>query len=269
MWLIRFLFKDLYRSLIHPDGRRFMWLLLRYGSYPRNRPMTIPFRQYRFLVPDPFSFVWQVKEIFADEFYYFQSGKPQPVIFDCGANVGTSVTYFRHIYPNARILAFEADEPIAHVLNQNLRQNGIHGVEIINKAVWINDEGILFGSGDADAASIYSESDKKLVPSIRLRDYLLREPRIDMLKMDIEGAETDVLADCHDALNNVQHLFIEYHSYVDHSQGLASILHILEQNGFRYYIDSSQSRTRPLVKHRYSESNNMDLQLNIFGYKNV
>lgn len=266
MWLIRFLFKDLYRSLIHPDGRRFMWLLFRYGSYPRNRPTTISFRNYRFDVPDAFSFVWQIKEIFADEFYGFKATTPQPVILDCGANIGTSITYFKQLYPDARIIAFEADAHIGQVLAQNLRQNNLRGVEIVNKAVWTHNNGVSFGSGDADAASIFSESDKTLVPSVRLRDYLLRESRIDMLKMDIEGAETDVIADCHDALANVHNVFIEYHSYVDHPQGLASIINTLEKNGFRYYIDSSQSRTRPLVNHRYSSGNNMDLQLNIFGF---
>ena len=50
-----------------------------------------------------------------------------------------------------------------------------------------------------------------------------------MLKMDIEGAETDVIADCHDALANVHNVFIEYHSYVDHPQGLASIINTLEK----------------------------------------
>ena len=118
-----------------------MWLLFRYGSYPRNRPTTISFRNYRFDVPDAFSFVWQIKEIFADEFYCFKATTPQPLILDCGANIGTSITYFKQLYPDARIIAFEADAHIGQVLAQNLRQNNLRGVEIVNKAVWTHNNG--------------------------------------------------------------------------------------------------------------------------------
>jgi len=33
-----------------------------------------------------------------------------------------------------------------------------------------------------------------------------------MLKIDIEGAEYDVLKDCEDSLENVKNIFVEYHS---------------------------------------------------------
>ncbi|MBC7571555.1 MAG: FkbM family methyltransferase, partial [Spirosoma sp.] len=95
----------------------------------------------------------------------------------------------------------------------------------------------------------------------------LRETRIDMLKIDIEGAETAVLLDCRDALTNVQNMFIEFHAYIGHPQTLASVMQVLEEAGFRYYIDSSQGRTKPLVNHRYRGNEQMDVQLNIFAYR--
>ncbi len=88
-----------------------------------------------------------------------------------------------------------------------------------------------------------------------------------MLKIDIEGAETDVLIDCADALAHVRNLFIEYHAYVGHPQTLGLIVRLLETQGFRYYIDSNQLRVRPLVNHRYRGNDLMDLQLNIFAYR--
>ena len=267
MWLFRFLFTETVRLLRSVEGRRLQGLALRYGGKPRNQPTDVTFGQYRFQVPDALSFVWQYREIFVDEFYKFSTTSPTPIIFDCGANVGTSVAYFRQTYPNARIVAFEADASISEILRNNLRQNGIAGVEVITKAVWTNDEGIWFGSDQADSASIYSTTDRKLVPSVRLRDYLLREERIDMLKMDIEGAETAVLTDCHDALAPVQNLFVEFHAYPDHPQTLAEVVRVLEAADFRYYINTSQYRHAPLVNHRYKGNDSMDLQLNIFAYR--
>lgn len=267
MWFFRFLFTESARLLRSVAGRRLLGLALRYGSKPRNQPVDIVFGPYRFRVPDALSFVWQYREIFVDEFYRFFTTNPKPIIFDCGTNIGTSIVYFRETYPHARIVAFEADEQISATLQENLRQNQIAGVEVITKAVWTNEEGIWFGSDQADSASIFSLTDRKLVPSVRLRDYLLRETRIDMLKMDIEGAETAVLIDCHDALAHVQNLFVEFHAYLDHPQTLAEVIRILENSGFRYYINTSQYRHAPLVNHRYRGNDSMDLQLNIFAYR--
>ena len=221
MWLFRFLFTETARLLRSAEGRRLLGLAVRYGDRPRNQATDITFGRYRFRVPDALSFVWQYREIFVDEFYKFYTTSATPIIFDCGTNIGTSVVYFRQQYPNAHIVAFEADQRISNLLQENLRQNKITGVEVVTKAVWTNEDGILFGSDQADSASIFSQTDQVLVPSLRLRDRLLQETQIDMLKMDIEGAETAVLTDCRDALAHVQNLFVEFHAYLDHPQTLA------------------------------------------------
>ncbi|HEX4602645.1 MAG TPA: hypothetical protein VH724_01505, partial [Candidatus Angelobacter sp.] len=48
-------------------------------------------------------------EIFARESYWFTSNKPNPVILDCGANIGMATLYFKWLYPLAQITAFEPD----------------------------------------------------------------------------------------------------------------------------------------------------------------
>ncbi|WP_373514376.1 FkbM family methyltransferase, partial [Persicitalea sp.] len=223
---------------------------------------------YRLRVPDTMSFLFQHQEIFADKFYEFETTQPQPVILDCGANVGMSVLYFKELYPDARITAFEAEASIAALLKENLQANGISDVKVIDRAVWTDENGVEFGSEASDSSSIYSEKGKKnLVPSVRLRNYLEDEKRIDFLKIDIEGAEIDVLADCRDALGHVQNLFVEFHSYIGHPQSLASVVQVFEENGFRYYVDTNQHRKRPFLNHNYRGNDTMDLQLNIFGWR--
>ncbi|WP_128543032.1 FkbM family methyltransferase [Larkinella soli] len=268
MLLFRFLFKDAFRSLTSPTGRVFLGLLLRYGGRPRFQSTEVTFGRYRFTVPDALSFVWQYKEIFTDESYYFEPKRPNPIILDCGANIGMSVTYFREKFPKARIVTFEADPAIGAILRKNLTDNRVAEIEVINKAVWTDDHGVSFASEAADSSSIFSDKPKTLIPSVRLRDYLLREPYVDLLKIDIEGAETAVLEDCRDALSRVDRLFVEFHSYIGHPQTLGTVVRILEENGFRYYVDTNQHRKRPpFVDFQYSGNAVMDLQLNIHAWR--
>ncbi|MHA4742433.1 FkbM family methyltransferase [Dyadobacter sp. MSC1_007] len=267
MYWLRYLLKEPYHSLSSPQNREFMMLLLKYGNNTRYKLTEVKFGAFKLKVPDTMSFLWQHKEIFADEFYYFEAKSDQPVIFDCGANVGMSVLYFKKLYPNARVVAFEAEPEIASLLRQNLETNDIKDVEIVDSAVWVNNEGIWFGSEAADSSSIFSTSEKRKVNSVRLKDYLEKESRIDFLKIDIEGAELDVLADCRSSLGNVNNLFVEFHSYIGNPQGLADVIRIFEENGFRYYVDTNQHRLRPFTNHRYRGNDVMDLQLNIFGWR--
>ncbi|NIJ51753.1 FkbM family methyltransferase [Dyadobacter arcticus] len=267
MYWLRYLLKEPFHSLSTPANREFMGLLFKYGNSRRHQLKHVKFGAFRLQVPDTMSFLWQHKEIFADEFYFFEAGNSTPVILDCGANVGMSVLYFKKLYPNARVVAFEAEQNIALLLKRNLHENAITGVDIVDKAVWTDNNGILFGSESADSSSIYSVSEKRKVPSVRLKDYLLKETHIDFLKIDIEGAENAVLSDCQYALGHVQNLFVEFHSYVDHPQELANVVSIFEESGFRYFIDTNQHRLRPFINHRYRANDVMDLQLNIFGWR--
>ena len=51
------------------------------------------------------------------------------------------------------------------------------------------------------------------MPTCRLRDYLTQ--RVDLLRLDIQGAEVDVLLDCADLLGHVQYLAVDYHSVLN------------------------------------------------------
>ncbi len=89
---------------------------------------------------------------------------------------------------------------------------------------------------------------------------------MDLLKIDIEGAETVVLEECKNLLQNVERIFVEYHSYVDKDQTLHYLLQILSDIGFRYNVQSTGvfSPNPFLQINTYYD---IDLQLNIFGYR--
>jgi len=259
--------KGVHKIIVNPKERKFLRLSLRYGNYDRNKPVEISFLRFKFLLPDALSFIWQFKEIFVEEYYRFETDSKAPIIFDCGANVGTSCAFFKYHFPQSRILTFEPNLKIVEYLKRNIKNNSLENIEVIEKAVWINNNGLELGMEDADASSIYLDKNKTKVESIRLKDYLEKEEVVDMLKMDIEGAEVEVLKDCRESLTNVKNIFVEYHSYSSNSQKLSEIIRVLESSGFRYFVMQPENRSQPFINKLNKFNPTMDLQLNIFAYR--
>lgn len=261
-------FRQLFYFFTDAQQRAFIWLALKYSGTARYKKRQISFLNYSFQVPDTLSFIWQFKEIFTDESYRFESQTNTPLIYDCGANVGTSCAYFKRLFPQAKIRAFEADPQIAQLLAQNMKSNNISGVEISPVAVWIHKKGINLVQEGADGASVVASGASIHVPSVRLRELLLAETQpIDMLKMDIEGAETAVITDCNEALQKCRHIFIEYHSFRKHPQDLHKILNTLTTNHFRYFIKPVSTQKSPFLQAKNSQNLEMDLQLNLFAWQ--
>ncbi len=263
----KILFKELYHLWRTRYSRQFLWLAFRHGDARRYKPETVRFLGYAMEVPDCQSFLWQFKEIFADENYRFHAVTESPLIYNCGANIGVDTLYFKRLYPNAIIKAFEADPGIAGYLSRNVQRNQLSHVEIINQAVWNENTTVSFASEGADGGSLVVGNKTTQIPATRLKDWLEKEPSIDLLKMDIEGAEVAVVLDCAQSLAHIRHIFIEYHAYVNEPQALDEILHILTASGFRYFIRSEADRNQPFVNRTNRQTPHMDLQLNIFAYK--
>lgn len=262
---LQILFKGIYNFLNDSNYREFLKLVILYGNKPRYSNAKINFLKYEILIVDYLSFIWQFKEIFVDESYMFNSASRVPIIYDCGANIGLSCIFFKEKFPNSIIKAFEPDPSVFKVLVENLK--GYKGIETLNKAVWINNDEIEFSAEGADAGSIYGNKNKVKVKSVRLKNLIESENKINMLKIDIEGAEVEILKDCQNSLNNVENIFIEYHSFIKDRQALSSLLNILEENNFRYFIKQPMDRKIPLINKINKNYPEMDLQLNIFAYK--
>lgn len=258
-------FRKIYKTIKKKEFWVFFYLLLRFSRSKRYRPIfNKRIYNLKLNLPDAPSFVYQFKEIFFDEIYKFKALNDRPLIIDCGANVGTSIIYFKKIYPNSKVIGYEADKFIFKFLKENLEMNKIDGVDIFNKAVWKNSDGVCFSPDGADGGSIKNEGQK--IESVRLREVLLNSGEVDMLKIDIEGAELEVLEDCQDSLGAVKNLFVEYHSFNDKDQKLSDILSILERNYFRYFIETVTRNKSPFLKNLRNMP--MDMQLNIYCWKN-
>ena len=181
--------------------------------------------------------------MFVNEFYKFRAANDRPRIIDCGSYKGTSILYFKVNYPNAIITGFEPDEKNYTILQSNLNEWNFLDTSVMNAAIWINNEMLSFNSKGSMASRLENDlsqnENKKMVKCVRLKDLLNED--IDFLKIDIEGAEHQVIKDCADQLTRVKNLFVEYHGIYSEMYKLNEILGILVSNHFKYYIKEGSS----------------------------
>lgn len=240
---------------------------IRINNLPRYTETQISVLSKKICIVDIASFQFIKKEIFDQEIYKFNCNNEEPYIIDCGANIGLSIIYFKQLFPNAEILGFEPDEKVFNVLQHNVEVFNLQNVELIKKACW-NEETILqFYSEGADGGRIARDSDTQNIVEVettRLTNYVNK--RVDFLKIDIEGAESEVLNDIKSLLHNVERIFVEFHSFVGKEQMLPEILSILKSAGFRLHISApGLTSSNPFIGLTHYAG--MDNQLNIYGFR--
>ena len=115
-------------------------------------------------------------------------------ILDLGANVGLASLYFRLRYPGARIVAVEADPAVAALAERNLRG---WGVDVVNAAVAPAAGMVTLHRqpGESWASStVMGKGEPVDVEAVALDTLIDQLGRVNILKIDIEGAEHDVVA---------------------------------------------------------------------------
>lgn len=216
---------------------------------------------------DSVSFLFIYNEVFKKEVYRFRSNLQSPYIIDAGANIGLSVIYFKQLYPSAEIIAFEPDSTVYDILEYNIDSFDFKDVKLIKKGLWNSVTTLNFYSEGADGGRIATSIDReKLIEVQTDRLYKYLDRRVDFLKIDIEGAEYRVLEDSQDYLENVQNIFVEFHSFIGKEQYLPELLNLLKKAGFRLNINTpGLVSVNPLMQ--VETYLGMDMQLNIYGYR--
>jgi FkbM family methyltransferase len=123
--------------------------------------------------------------------------RPGDVFVDCGANVGIwTLTAASAVGPGGRVHAFEPNPATVRKLTGNLFRSGFGNVDIVPAAVGrTKGELLLRCEAEHNLSRIVAESDAGTVP-VRVvpLDQALGTERIAGCKIDVEGAELDVLA---------------------------------------------------------------------------
>jgi FkbM family methyltransferase len=254
--------KAVIKSVLRPEYRE----LRRLAALPRYTPTETSLLGKPFHLNDALAFVNAYEQIFRREIYRFVTTRDAPLIIDGGANVGLATIWFKRHYPSARVLAFEADPDVFAILKANCEALS-PDAGLIPKALWTAETTLRFRPEGVGAGRLLPDGgagpEVVEVPTVRLRDFLDQE--VDLLKLDVEGVETELLEDCKDLLGNIRNLFVEYHSFVGRTQTLDRLLAVLREAGFRVHVHSPSEAPSPLVSRPVYLG--MDLQLNVFAYR--
>lgn len=243
------------------------WFKIKYYKHlPAGKIKTHLLFGKRLYFTDSIQLVNGLEEIFMEEMYR-QELKSNPYIIDCGANIGLSVIYMKRQYPNAEMIAFEPDDTNFKLLSKNTDSFGYGDVSLHKEAIWIDNTMLRFSSQGTMTSKIETEASANTieVKAVRLKDFLNRE--VDFLKIDIEGAEYQVLCDIADKLHHVKNMFLEYHGTFAQNKELTAVFEIIANAGFNYYIKEAASLFDYPFQRTKKSNIGYDVQLNIFCFR--
>lgn len=195
-----------------------------------------------------------VNEIFHHHCYYLNLNNQAPVIIDAGAHIGLASLYFKKQFPKSSITAIEPHPDSFKLLETNLATNQVANVTLVNIALdaqkgtrllhsdtienWRSTTGFTPGGWTG------KQKTKPLMVSTQPLANFIDKP-IDILKLDIEGAEYPVLQATQPSLHLVKHLLIEHHPVKNYPLG--KLTQFLQKSGFIVENITPEKRSQGLT----------------------
>jgi len=169
-----------------------------------------------------------------------------PLIVDVGMNVGDFAVLAIATNPHSQIIGIEADKQTAILAQLNGRTNKGRHWAVYNRAAWSDNKDIFIETGSASVSSKVSEEGSVPVQGIDLRTIwtLLPQDKVDIMKIDIEGAEERFLSSQPELLNKVRHLIVEIHPQ---SCNEINIRNLLQQHFNRIEDIQGRVSSKPLL----------------------
>jgi FkbM family methyltransferase len=172
---------------------------------------------------------------------------PGDTCVDAGAHYGYfTLVLARLSGPEGRVFSFEAQADNARILRENVRANDLGSRVTVEQAAVAPAQGTVelhaVASGSSAEWTLSEDfahrparpggSERaESVTAVRLDSYLAKEPRVDLIKMDIEGAEAEVVPSLSEFLERRRPtILLEFHREVGWPaiEGLLSSGYVLE-----------------------------------------
>ena len=159
------------------------------------------------------------EKVFVDEEYKWPFQTKPRIIVDAGANIGMATLYFSQTFPEARIISIEPESSNFNMLVKNCGQ--LPNVTLVQGALWSEERNLMLKNPQAEKwafsvaeASSSTPSGSHEVVALTIPGILKRlgTDHIDILKLDIEGAELDLFRNGAEAwLGSIRQIVIELH----------------------------------------------------------
>lgn len=192
----------------------------RRGSDMAPRQVTFRVRQQKveFVMSD--KYLGAFKGVFLDREYDCAArfARPPERILDLGGNIGFGSVFFAGLFPRAKLLVVEPDPRNLPLLRTNLALNQVDAV-VVPGAAGRSSGTLQLRFGDNPTCSslsgtgLHDLADAVEVGVLTVPEIMARAgwDHIDLLKVDIEGAEEELLAGDNDWLSRVGSILVEIH----------------------------------------------------------
>ena len=188
---------------------------------------------------DPHAF----RQVFIHGDYDFPINFKPKTIVDAGAHVGYASVYFLHRFPTAKIFAIEPEKANAEIYKSNLMN--YENVTLFQGALWGSSTTLNIKNPEANTWSFRMQessptSKTEGINSITIQDILEQIDFIDILKLDIEGAEYN-LFNCETPwLDKVKMLVIELHER--YASGCTALINKkMQEYGFDKILEKGEN----------------------------
>lgn len=169
-------------------------------KYEEYTSFLTPFGQINFYLPYAGTDILQTCIAYAHTFHEFDLLKtvrnllpPEPVIADIGANIGNHTVFFSKICRATKIYSFEPQKEMYEILQKNVELNHCVEVQLFNFALG-NKKGMLsihdFDPTNWGGTSFVQDNNGNI--PVETFDSLNIQ-KVDFMKIDVEGAEVNVL----------------------------------------------------------------------------
>jgi FkbM family methyltransferase len=174
--------------------------------------------------------------------------------WDVGANIGHYTWLLKSAAPHLRAVLFEASPPNADLARATLQRNHLSGVELIAAGAGdCNGKGYLRVDSLAGATSTLDHSSEQTfeeqhfgIPAesipisvVTIDSERARRPRVDLLKIDVEGYEAAVLRGARRTISSDQPVLFVECFHPGHA-----CLQALEREGYRF-VDGDRLQAQP------------------------
>lgn len=141
------------------------------------------------------------------------------------------------------------------LLENNVKENKLRDVELHNIALYDKETEVSFFTGEKFGSLVASVQKDRggnrelKVKAGKLSSWIKNFETVDLVKMDVEGAEINIVNDLMEShtLGRPKEYIIEYHHKIhEHPPGLTAFLQKFESHGFTYNIKADYMNANPV-----------------------